>query len=176
MTHPKAHRATLSGRLLLAAALAVGFAAAELAASVVWSAPAFAQGKGGGGGNGGGGNGGGNGGGGHGGGNSGGNGNAGGQGHGHGKGGAPGQAAPGGEIEADSALTLSESGAIKPLAEIYAAAEQQFGGRVIGAKLIAESAGWTYDVRVVTEDGHVHSVSYDATTLSVTSLDGEPSE
>ena len=36
--------------------------------------------------------------------------------------------------------------------------------------------GWTYDVRVVTRDGHVQQARYDAATLALRSLDGQPVE
>jgi hypothetical protein len=36
--------------------------------------------------------------------------------------------------------------------------------------------GWDYDLRVVTEDGHVRQARYDAATLSLEALDGQPIE
>ena len=37
-------------------------------------------------------------------------------------------------------------------------------------------AGWRYDLHLVTEDGRVRTLSYDAVTLSLLSVDGEPVE
>ena len=76
-----------------------------------------------------------------------------------------------------SALSLRESGAIHPLAEAYAIAERQFGGKVLDASLTAhQGSGWRYDIHLVTDDGQVRTLSYDAATLSLMSVDGEPIE
>ncbi len=175
----------------LALLLACGFAAAEIVTSIVTAAAAFAEGKGNGGG---GGNGGGNGGGGKGGGNSGGNsGNGRGQGGGPGHGGAgdTGAASSGAtsaraaatkpvetEIEdPDSVLSLRETGQIRSLGDLYSVAEKQLDGEVIDARLVGTvTGGWTYDLRVVTDDGVVHQARYDAATLALRSLDGQPIE
>lgn len=188
MTLPRSSRAHKVGRLVLAATASVSLAAAELVLSAQWSAPAFAKG-----GNNAGGNGGGNAGGGNSGGNSGnagggnsnagsGNSNAGGNGksnaggNGKGKGQTGASAAPA-EAPADLAIDLRNSGLIQPLAELYATAERDFGGKVVNARLINDQvAGWVYDVRIVTEDGHAHDVSYRATNLAVLSVDGESVE
>jgi hypothetical protein len=46
---------------------------------------------------------------------------------------------------------------------------------VIDAKLVGTDAqGWSYDLRVVTRDGHVRQARYDAATLALRSLDGRP--
>jgi uncharacterized membrane protein YkoI len=56
-------------------------------------------------------------------------------------------------------------------------AKQQLGGEVVDAKLVGTGAeGWSYDLRVVTSDGHVRQARYDAATLSLRSLDGRPVE
>ena len=79
--------------------------------------------------------------------------------------------------EPASALGLREAGVIHPLADAYAAAERQFGGEVIGATLEQQSASaWNYDLRVVTADGRVRMLSYDAATLALIAVDGEPVE
>lgn len=182
MTLPRSSRAHKVGRLVLAATASVSLAAAELVLSAQWSAPAFAKG-----GNNAGGNGGGNAGGGNsgnaGGGNSNagsGNSNAGGSGKsnagGKGKGQTGANGAPA-EAPANLAIDLRNSGLIQPLAELYAKAERDFGGKVINARLIQDQvAGWVYDVRVVTAGGHAHDVSYRATNLAVLSVDGESVE
>jgi hypothetical protein len=167
---------------LLAAALIFGMTADEIILPQPWSSPAFAQGNANGnaGGNGNGndnGNTGGNGGGsGNAGGNTGANGNAGG----HGKSQGEGSAASAAASEAaapNSALGLLESGRIQPLAEVYRVAEQQFGGEVVDAKLVADGKqGWAYDLRVVTQDGYVRNVSYNASTLTLTSMNGAPAK
>jgi hypothetical protein len=171
-----------AGRLLCAAAVSLSLAAGELVLSACWSEPAFAKGGGNAGGNGGG-NGGGNAGG-NSGGNSGGNGNsnagsgnnnAGGNGKGKGASAVASDAEDAASALPDTALELRINGQIKPLAEVYALAERQFDGKVVDAKLVGdEASGWTYDVRLVTEDGYLRDVSYNAANLAVLSIDGQP--
>jgi hypothetical protein len=178
-----------AGRLFCAAAISLGLAVGELALSAHWSEPAFAKGNGGGNGGGNSGNGGGSGGGG--GGNAGagnnnaggngnsnagaGNNNAGGNGKGKGASAAAGAAEDPASALPDTALELRTTGQIKPLAEVYQDAERRFGGKVVDARLVGdEASGWTYDVRVRTEDGYVRDVSYNATNLAVRSIDGQP--
>lgn len=183
-------------KLALVALLAVSLAAGQAVLTMLWSDPAFAKGGGNGGGNGGGGgggkgggNGGGGGGGNAGGGNAGGNSggsNAGGNGtsnaggNGKGKGvanGPPSDASAPTDAEANSALGLREAGVIRPLEDVYSVAEEQLKGRVLDAELVGSSVhGWNYDLRVVTEDGHVRRARYDAATLSLQALDGQPIE
>jgi hypothetical protein len=186
-----------SRRLALVALLAVGLFASETILAA-WGEPAFAKNGGNGGGNGGGGGGGkggggggggngggGNGGGGNGGGGGGGNSNAGGNGKsnagGNGKGKGASSAAAGSEEAAvedtDSVLTLREAGLIRPLEDVYKVAEEQLDGRVLDAKLVGNlDQGWDYDLRVVTEDGVVHQARYDAATLALRAMDGQPVE
>jgi hypothetical protein len=139
-------------------------------------------GKGGGGAGGGSGGGNGGGGGGSGSGNGGGHGNAGGNAGGNGKGkgsvsahskAAP---APAADVEANSALGLREAGVIRPLEDVYKVAEEQLRARVLDAELVGGALGWNYDLRVVTEDGHVRKARYDAATLALQALDGQPIE
>jgi hypothetical protein len=182
------HKKTPLERVVLTALLAVSLLASEAILTALWSDPAFAKGGGNGGGNGGGGGGGGGGkggGGGGGGGNAGGNGggssgsNAGGNGKGKGANspGASSTGKPETEVEANSALGLREAGVIRSLKEVYNVAEKQLHGRVLDAKLVGSSvSGWDYDLRVVTEDGHVREARYDATTLALEALDGQPIE
>ncbi|WP_119299734.1 hypothetical protein [Dongia deserti] len=60
---------------------------------------------------------------------------------------------------------------------MYKVAEQQLNGEVIDAKLVGTTAdGWSYDLRVITRDGHVRQARYDASTLALRSLDGQPIE
>ncbi len=74
-------------------------------------------------------------------------------------------------------LGLREAGVIRPLEDVYKAAEQQFDGEVLDAKLVGSTGqGWNYDLRVVTQDGHVRKVRYDAATLALRALDGKPVE
>ena len=48
---------------------------------------------------------------------------------------------------------------------------------MIDAKLVSTRAhGWSYDLRVVTRDGLVREARYDAATLDLRSLDGQPVE
>jgi uncharacterized membrane protein YkoI len=110
-------------------------------------------------------------------GNGGGNSNAGGNGKSNAGGNGPTAGTPPTDEFSNSPLGLREAGAIQPLADVYSAAEQQFGGEVIGAKLLPdERDGWTYDLRIVTEDGYVHDVSYNAVTMALISVDGDPIE
>jgi uncharacterized membrane protein YkoI len=79
--------------------------------------------------------------------------------------------------DTDSVLSLREAGLIRPLEDVYKLAEEQLDGRVLDAKLVGNvSQGWDYDLRVVTEDGVVHQARYDAATLALRSLDGQPVE
>jgi hypothetical protein len=80
------------------------------------------------------------------------------------------------EIEdPNAALSLRESGRIRPLGDLYSVSEKQLDGEVIDAKLVGTAReGWTYDLRVVTRDGLVRQARYDAATLALRSLDGEP--
>ena len=72
-------------------------------------------------------------------------------------------------------LSLRETGQIRPLGDLYSEAEKQLDGEVIEAKLVGTVEGaWTYDLRVVTNDGVVHQARYDAATLALRSLDGQP--
>ncbi|MBA4095504.1 MAG: hypothetical protein C0484_01880 [Rhodospirillum sp.] len=74
-------------------------------------------------------------------------------------------------------LSLREAGVIRPLEDVYEVAEEQLDGRVLDAKLVGNvNQGWNYDLRVVTEDGHVHNARYDAATLALRTLDGQPVE
>ena len=175
----RARDKTRFAEALLVAALIVGMAAGEIIVPLLWSSPAFAGGNGNGGGNG---NAGGNGNGGPGGkgnasGNSGAKSNAGGNGKGQPKGAVSDTtAAP--EIETpNDALGLLESGRIHSLADVYRVAEQQFGGEVIAASLVAQGErSWVYDLRIVTDDGYVRNVAYDATTLALISMIDNPAE
>ena len=79
--------------------------------------------------------------------------------------------------DTDSVLSLREAGLIRPLEDVYKMAEEQLDGRVLDAKLVGNvSQGWDYDLRVVTEDGVVHQARYDAATLALRTLDGQPVE
>ena len=82
------------------------------------------------------------------------------------------------EIEdPNSALSLRETGKIRPLGDLYSVAEKELAGEVIDAKLVSTvREGWTYDLRVVTRVGLVRQARYDAATLALRSLDGQPVE
>ena len=76
-----------------------------------------------------------------------------------------------------SVLGLREAGVIRPLEDVYKTAEEQLECRVLDAKLVGNvNQGWDYDLRVVTEDGVVHQARYDAATLALRTLDGQPVE
>jgi len=75
----------------------------------------------------------------------------------------------------NSALGLREAGMIRPLTDVYTEAERRFGGEVIDALLeLRDARVWTYDLRLVTDDGWVRTLSYDATTLALIAIDGKP--
>jgi hypothetical protein len=77
--------------------------------------------------------------------------------------------------DSNAALGLREAGRIHSLTDAYAVAERQFGGEVIDATLADNAAGgWTYELRLVTDDGRVRTLSYDATTLALLTIDGYP--
>lgn len=186
MTHPTPSRALKVGRLLLAGAVMLSLAGAELVLSAHWSDPAFAKS-----GNNAGGNGNGNGPGGNsgsaggsnsgnGGSNAGGNSsgsNAGGNGKGKGASAASADGEDDTAVAPDAVLELRRAGKIKPLAELYEVVARQFGGEVVDAELVGdETTGWSYDVRVVTADGHLRDVVYGAASLAVLSIDGQPVE
>lgn len=104
-------------------------------------------------------------------------GNAGGNGKGHAGGNSAAHGAGPGVQDENTALGLREAGAIHSLNEAYAVAERQFGGEVINASLeLGEAGKWTYSLRLVTEDGRVRTLSYDATTLALLTIDGEPAQ
>lgn len=124
-------------------------------------------------------------------------GNAGGNGGGNGKGGGNGNGNAGGNSATNSSaaasasstapateivdplavLTLREAGVIQPLDVVYDMAERQLGGKVIDAKLMADGRQrLTYDLRVVTEAGHVRKARYDAASLALLSVDDRPVE
>jgi hypothetical protein len=180
----RARDETRLAEALLVAALIIGMTAGEIVVPLLWSSRAFAGGNSGGGSNAGSnangnGNAGGNGDGGgnaNAGGNPGAKSNAGGNGKSQTKGAAPGEAVP--EIATpNSALGLLESGRIQSLTEVYRVAEQQFGGEIIAATLVSHGKkGWIYDLRIVTEDGYVRNVAYDASTLTLTSMIDDPAE
>jgi hypothetical protein len=104
-------------------------------------------------------------------------GNAGGNGKGNGNGSAGANAGSAKAEDPNAALGLRESGAIRSLEDAYTTAEHQFGGEVIDAALNLRSARmWTYDLRLVTDDGRVRTLSYDAATLALIAVDGRPAE
>jgi len=80
-------------------------------------------------------------------------------------------------VEPASALSLRESGTIRPLSDAFIVAKRQFGGDVIDATLeIQDATTWTYDLRLITDDGRVRALSYDAATLVLITVDGVPVE
>ena len=174
MTKPAARRVGHSAAKLHRAAGVLASVTAILVSLSILHEPVFAAGNGGANSNG------------NGSGNSGGNGggNAGNNGKGNSGGGGKGNNnshaaanAPSEVAEPASALGLREAGLIHPLADAYAAAERQFGGEVIDATLEQQNASaWRYDLRVVTDDGRVRTLSLDAATLALITVDGEPVE
>jgi len=81
--------------------------------------------------------------------------------------------------DAERALELRETGKIKPLGQVYASAERQFQGRIIGSKLVAtpgEGSGWRYDLSLINLSGQVQQISYDAGSGNLLAVDGSPAD
>ena len=83
------------------------------------------------------------------------------------------------EIEdPNSALSLRESGQIRPLGDLYKVAERQLDGEVIDAKLVGTARQGPGPTICASSraTGMVHQARYDAATLALRSLDGQPVE
>ena len=69
-----------------------------------------------------------------------------------------------GEAGHDRARRAVEAGEIKPLREILAAAEKSQGGQLIEAELDDEHGRMVYELKLLTSEGRVVKLYYDART------------
>lgn len=69
-------------------------------------------------------------------------------------------------VEAHRALL---GGQTKPLADVLAAVEEQFGGDVVGVEFEREGGRYVYELRIVAPDGSLREVLVDALTAEVLS-------
>ncbi len=64
-----------------------------------------------------------------------------------------------------------EAGEVAPLQDLLERIREQFQGRVIKAELERESRGgskrWVYEIRVLTSEGNVLKLEYDAKTMEL---------
>lgn len=66
------------------------------------------------------------------------------------------------EAEHDRARRAVEAGEIRPLRDILTAAEKAYGGRFIAAELERHDGRWVYEIKLITADGRVAKLYYDA--------------
>lgn len=71
----------------------------------------------------------------------------------------------------DRARRAREAGEILPLTTVLTAVEREFTGKVIEVELERDDGRWIYEVELLTEDGSVLELTYDAATGRF--LDGE---
>lgn len=76
-------------------------------------------------------------------------------------------AAPGlarADSDHDRARRALEAGEVVPLAEVLAAVERDFVGRVIAVELERKNGAWIYEIKLLTGDGALLRLDYDART------------
>jgi uncharacterized membrane protein YkoI len=65
---------------------------------------------------------------------------------------------------------------VAPLRELFARVRERFPGNVLEVELEQEEhgrqAGWVYEVKLLTADGHVLKLSYDAINLELIEVKG----
>ena len=70
--------------------------------------------------------------------------------------------------------------AVAPLRELFARVHERFPGNVLEVELEQEEhgrrAGWVYEVRLLTADGHVLKLLYDAASLELLEVKGRGRE
>lgn len=66
------------------------------------------------------------------------------------------------DSEQDRARRAVEAGEIRPLVEILAAAAAAYGGQFVEAELEREDGRWVYEIKLVTADGQLMRLEYDA--------------
>lgn len=83
---------------------------------------------------------------------------------------APALADEGGHDRARRAL---QAGEIRPLSDIFAAAEAARPGRVIALELEREDGRWIYELELVTSEGRLYEMEIDGATATVLELERE---
>lgn len=64
--------------------------------------------------------------------------------------------------EQDRARRAVEAGEILPLRDILAAASAAYGGQFVEAELEHEGGRWVYEIKLITGDGQLARLHYDA--------------
>lgn len=73
----------------------------------------------------------------------------------------------------DRARAALEAGEIKPLADIIAAIEKRYVGRVIESELERERGVWVYELKLLGSSGAVAKIHVDAASGAVTATRGK---
>ena len=76
----------------------------------------------------------------------------------------------------DRARRALEAGEILPLSEILKTAEAARPGRVIEVELERDDGRWTYELELVTSEGHLYEMELDAATATVLELEREEND
>lgn len=66
------------------------------------------------------------------------------------------------DSDQDRARRAVEAGEIRPLRDILAAAQTAYGGQFIEAELEHRGERWIYEIKLITGDGHLAKLHYDA--------------
>jgi uncharacterized membrane protein YkoI len=78
------------------------------------------------------------------------------------------------DLDHNEARRAVERGELRPLAEILAAIQKEFGGKVLDVELEREDSGaLVYEVEVLAHDGRVLELEYDGRTGRRLSLERE---
>jgi len=72
----------------------------------------------------------------------------------------------------DRARRALEAGEIAPLAEVLAAVERDFRGRVIEVELERDDGRWLYEIKLLTPQGAVIELEYDARSRTLLRAQG----
>lgn len=72
----------------------------------------------------------------------------------------------------DRARRALEAGQIAPLSEVLAAVERDFRGRVIEVELERDDGRWIYEIKLLTPQGSVIKLEYDAATRTLLRAQG----
>lgn len=71
----------------------------------------------------------------------------------------------------DCARDAFQSGEIRPLAEVIAAARAKVPGEVVKVELEREHGVWVYEIKILTSEGRRREVEIDAKTLEIRDVD-----
>lgn len=61
---------------------------------------------------------------------------------------------------------------VRPLQELFAEVHDEFSGRVLEVELDDEDDSWVYEVKLLTSQGHVLKLEYDAFDLTLLEVKG----